>query len=145
MTYTSGYSCDGCNREMADGLLFCITCMNDVYSDRIDLCLSCADVATDRDEFVHDSSHPLVKIGHTLHDNDLPWVVPEARIVCKRVKALFRSLTSLLNRIDPDPNDKIQPHDKSKTTASETLCCCCGSAVSPPCWACVQCSKRPFA
>ncbi|KAJ7230020.1 hypothetical protein GGX14DRAFT_581900 [Mycena pura] len=136
--------CDSCGRSIRDTWLFCIQCMDDRFYDNIDLCPECVEQTPRRNAFVHKRSHLLVKTYRRLHDGDLAWMVPEARVVAERVKKAFRKAHSLLSRIDGTPTAGRHTGKSKSKSKPPQICCCCGEPASPPCWVCIDCDKDTY-
>ncbi|KAJ7151760.1 hypothetical protein C8R43DRAFT_886602, partial [Mycena crocata] len=135
--------CDSCNRSIRDTRHFCIQCMDDRYDECIDLCSECVDQTPERDAFVHTKSHVLIKTYRRIHDSEISWLVPEARVVADRVKKRFKTANSLLARIEGAA--KPGGHtSKSKVDKSQRYCCCCGEVMATPCWVCIDCSDDTY-
>ncbi|KAJ7457844.1 hypothetical protein FB451DRAFT_1509189 [Mycena latifolia] len=136
-------NCDSCHRHIRDTRLLCIQCIDDLFFDNIDLCSECIEQTPERDTFVHTSSHILVKTFRRIHDGEMAWLIPEARVVATRVKKAFHEANSLLARIEG--GGKTGSHaNKTKSSQSEKICCCCGEPVSCPCWVCVACVEDTY-
>ncbi|SJK96921.1 uncharacterized protein ARMOST_00170 [Armillaria ostoyae] len=138
----NGYSCDSCSGLILGSRLACLTCMNDSFTDTIDLCTGCIDTSCERGGFVHDPSHVLLKFDTVVLDGRLRWIIPEARSMVVRIKKEFRS--SLKNRIEPVEKSGSSHSSQSKkevpTAAAPPKCRCCGKVVSLPCWVCLICT-----
>ncbi|KAJ6573432.1 hypothetical protein DFH09DRAFT_916098 [Mycena vulgaris] len=131
-------NCDSCKRHIRSTRIFCIQCIDDMFYDTIDLCSECIEQTPERDTFVHTSSHILAKTFRRIHDGEMAWLVPEARVVAARVKKVFKAASSLLSRIEGGA--KVGGHaGKTKSSESEKICCCCGEPVTCPCWVCITC------
>ncbi|KAG7442638.1 uncharacterized protein BT62DRAFT_954741 [Guyanagaster necrorhizus] len=137
-----GYGCDSCHGSILGSRLACLTCMNDSFTDTIDLCTSCIDTSCERGGFVHDPSHDLLKFDSVVLDGRLRWMIPEARSMVVRIKGEFRS--SLKNRVEPVEKSSSSHGSQSKkealTPAAPPKCRCCGKVVSIPCWVCLICT-----
>ncbi|KAK0213335.1 hypothetical protein DFS33DRAFT_1249993, partial [Desarmillaria ectypa] len=137
-----GYGCDSCNGLILGSRLACLTCMNDSFTDTIDLCMSCIDTSCERGGFVHDPSHVLLKFDSVVLDGRLRWIIPEACSMVVRIKGEFRS--SLKNRIEPVEKSGLSHSGQSKKEASTApvppKCRCCGKVISLPCWVCLICT-----
>ncbi|KAK0462478.1 uncharacterized protein EV420DRAFT_1265318 [Desarmillaria tabescens] len=140
--YTSYYGCDSCNGLILGSRLACLTCMNDSFTDTIDLCTNCIDTSCERGGFMHDPSHVLLKFDSVVLDGRLRWMIPEARSMVVRIKKEFRS--SLKNRIEPmeksGSSHSSQSKKEASTAASPPKCRCCGKVISLPCWVCLICT-----
>lgn len=137
-----GYYCDSCLGQILGCRLACLTCINDSFTDTIDLCTSCIDTSCERGGFVHDPSHVLLKFDSVILDGRLRWIIPEARSMVSRIKKDFR--TSLKNRIKPVEKSGSSHTSQSKkeapTAAVTPKCRCCGKVVLLPCWVCLICA-----
>ncbi|KAK0194918.1 hypothetical protein F5146DRAFT_924474 [Armillaria mellea] len=135
-----GYYCDSCGGQLLGSRLACLTCMNDSFSDTINLCTSCIDTSCERAGFVHDPSHVLLKFDSVILDGRLRGIIPEARRRVTRIK--FQS--SLKNHIEPVEKTSSSHTNQSKkeppTAAEPSKCRCCGKVVSLPCWVCLICT-----
>ncbi|KAJ7090797.1 hypothetical protein B0H15DRAFT_836939 [Mycena belliarum] len=135
--------CDSCSRHIRSTRLFCIQCIDKLFSDTIDLCSDCIEQTPERDAFVHTRSHVLAKTSRRIHDGEMAWLIPEARVMATRVKKAFKDANSLLSRIEGGA--KTGRHaNKSRSSHSEKICCCCGEPVSLPCWVCVACVEDTY-
>ncbi|KAJ7657340.1 hypothetical protein DFH06DRAFT_991084, partial [Mycena polygramma] len=132
--------CASCERHIRDVWHFCIQCMDDRYCDTVDLCSECMDQTVERDTLVHTSSHVMIKSFRRIHDGELAWVIPEARVVAERAKKAFHEAASLLSRMG---SSKRSGHSRKSKHAAKT-CCCCEQPVSCPCWVCLDCVEEPY-
>lgn len=122
-------------------MLICLTCINDSFTDRIDLCTGCIGRSCQRDGFVHDPSHVLLKFDSIVLDGRLRHIIPAARSMIARIREEFRS--SVKDRIEPVEKSGLSHNSQSRKEASKTAapptCRCCGKPISLPCWVCVIC------
>ncbi|KAJ7065527.1 hypothetical protein C8F01DRAFT_982091, partial [Mycena amicta] len=143
----SNRDCDSCDRDIRGSHLLCIECIDDKYSNSIDLCAEHADQTPQRGDFVHQRSHLMIKTYNRLHDGDLAWLIPEAKVVAERVKKVYREAHSLLARVegaaDLKPGNHATTKSKKKSKSAQ-ICSCCGEAVSPPYFACIDCVEDTF-
>ncbi|KAJ7578160.1 hypothetical protein C8J56DRAFT_797697, partial [Mycena floridula] len=141
------FICKGCERVIYKSRLICVTCISETLASGVNLCLNCIDISTETEDFTHEASHSLVKADHFLHDGDLAWALPEALVVVERVKTTFREMGSLLNRLSDPSAEDVNAEDGHKTKGEkvdEPTCCCCGSCIELPCWACLSCSPDTY-
>ncbi|KAF7322010.1 Protein kinase domain-containing protein [Mycena kentingensis (nom. inval.)] len=135
--------CDSCKRDIHESCLTCIDCMDDIFDKGVNLCpLHAEETPTTRD-FVHQRSHLMIKAYRRLHEGDVAWLVPEARVVAERVKKVCREAHSLLARVE-GASKSANHVSKKKAKKAEQLCCGCGNASQPPYFACVECVDDTF-
>ncbi|PBK75065.1 hypothetical protein ARMSODRAFT_504209 [Armillaria solidipes] len=135
----AGYDCDSCDGTIVGSRWACLTCMNDSFTDTVDLCASCVKESVELRGFVHDASHVLLKCDTFVMDADLQWIIPRARSTVVQIKKKFRSRT----KIHTEPAEKSDPPSKSTQSKKKLLnvtksppphCQACRKEVSLPCW-----------
>ncbi len=99
-------------------MLICLTCINDSFTDRIDLCTGCIGRSCQRDGFVHDPSHVLLKFDSIVLDGRLRHIIPAARSMIARIREEFRS--SVKDRIEPVEKSGLSHSSQSRKEASKT-------------------------
>ncbi|KAJ7694315.1 hypothetical protein B0H14DRAFT_3660348 [Mycena olivaceomarginata] len=92
-------SCDECSRLIHGIRQFCIQCMDDEFSNWIDLCSNCLNKTPQQNGFTHLSSHLQVKVYIRLHDGEMAWIVPEAKDVAERVKKGLKPTASAQDEV----------------------------------------------
>ncbi|CAK5271426.1 unnamed protein product [Mycena citricolor] len=116
--------CDVCRCPILVVRVFCVQCMNESYTECVNLCGQDMHkpVAWKKD-VTHLPSHALVKTTVRLHNPNLAWIVRQARMVAEQAKTFFK-----------DP----------AYAASSYLASCnlCYKPVSLPVWACTVCSNE---
>ncbi|KAJ7057598.1 hypothetical protein C8F01DRAFT_1306379 [Mycena amicta] len=136
LVYYARY-CDSCSRYIRDIWLFCPLCVNDTFEDYIDLCVDCIDKTPQARGLAHRSTHILVKTYRHIHDGDLSWMIPEAKVVAERVKKGFR------DTIQPTAATEglVQTSDPltAPSKPPSPTCDRCGEVIALPCLVCVVC------
>ncbi|PBK70525.1 hypothetical protein ARMSODRAFT_1035308 [Armillaria solidipes] len=106
----------------------------------------CIDRSCQRDGFVHDPSHVLLKFDSIVLDGRLRRIIIAARSMVARIREEFRS--SLKDRIEPVEKSGLSTNGQSRKEASSTAapptCRCCGKLISLPCWVCVICPMDAY-
>ncbi|KAK0487639.1 hypothetical protein IW261DRAFT_1448992 [Armillaria novae-zelandiae] len=120
------YSCDSCDGEIVGTRWACVTCMNDSFTDTVDLCVSCIKKSVELSGFVHNASHVLLKCDTYIIDANWRWIIPRACSMVVRIKKEFRSHSKLHTEL-ADKSDNTQSKDKPS-------CQACHKEVSLPCW-----------
>ncbi|KAF7350869.1 Protein kinase domain-containing protein [Mycena sanguinolenta] len=131
-----GRLCNSCSRSIWDTRLFCIQCMDALCYRCINLCSNCHEDTPQAYGFIHLRAHPLVKTFKRIHDSELAWLIPQAKVVANGLKKRLGDA-----RAAPSLSEGA-PQENSHATASQVLqlrCCCCNGNVSYPFWACVHC------
>lgn len=140
--------CDACNQKIAFIRYLCITCMEEDFSDEIDMCAECIDssVFNRPNKYIHHPSHSLLRFTRRFHYWQKATIIPEARSRSERVKASFKALEHNMTDGERKEHEKktVRPSDadkvvKSKPSLTQLVCACCGKALTLPCWACVIC------
>ncbi|KAK0487644.1 hypothetical protein IW261DRAFT_631968 [Armillaria novae-zelandiae] len=121
-----GYGCDSCDGRIVGTRWACLTCMNDSFTDTVDLCASCVKESVELRGFIHNASHVLLKCDTYVMDADWQWIIPRARLMVVRIKKEFRSRSKLRTEL-ADESDNTQSKDKPS-------CQACHKEVSLPCW-----------
>jgi hypothetical protein len=141
--------CDECRRLIHGIRQFCIQCMDDGFSDWIDLCTNCLDKTPQRNGFIHLSSHLQVKVYIRLHDGEMARMVPQATDIAKRVKNRLKLTASArdeaLNPADSPADDALKTNDQAANDSKPPTCACCRKPISPPCFVCARCGTSTLA
>ncbi|KAJ7347472.1 hypothetical protein DFH08DRAFT_699735 [Mycena albidolilacea] len=141
-------SCDECKRLIHGIRQFCIQCMDDGFSDWIDLCTNCLDKTPQRNGFTHLSSHLQVKVYVRLHDGEMACVVPVAKDVAERVKKWLRLTASTRDEApkpaDSPADDALKTNGQATNDSKPPMCACCREPISPPCFVCARCNDDVY-
>lgn len=132
--------CDYCDLNIIGPRLACITCQDKNLNNGVDFCSACIGRLVLVDStFVHSTSHTLLRCDNILHDASAPGTFVEARLVSARIKVDFRNqeLAKCESHTDPTLGAAVVPPGDVNM-----LCACCGTVVTTPCWACLDCGKR---
>ncbi|KAK0487641.1 hypothetical protein IW261DRAFT_1327956 [Armillaria novae-zelandiae] len=120
-----GYTCDSCRGTIVGSRWACLTCMNDSFTDTVDLCSSCVKESVQLREFVHDASHVLLKCDTYVLGAHWQWIIPRARSMLVQTKKKLRSHSE----------DRAEPAESSASTIAGSLKCqACSEEVTLPCW-----------
>ncbi|KAF7364190.1 Protein kinase domain-containing protein [Mycena sanguinolenta] len=149
---THGCFCDGCSRDIHGARQFCVQCMDATFSDWVDICSSCIEkgAVPQQRGFTHLLSHLQIKVYRYLHDGDMAWTIPEAKVIAGRAKktlklaasadasaetAAVKTKTTLTSR---------QDNETTTTAFQRPQCASCGEAISPPCFVCIFCTPDVY-
>lgn len=135
--------CDSCGKYIRGTRRFCFHCLDDKYSNGIDLCSECSEATPSSIQglsFIHQSSHLLIKTTRRIHDGGLGWTIWTAKVTADRVVEQFLTAQAPPPRMEGLP----QPESDAATSDSEDqeqqFCCCyCERPLSRPFWACIEC------
>ncbi|KAH8835670.1 hypothetical protein DL96DRAFT_1702640 [Flagelloscypha sp. PMI_526] len=135
-----GYNCDACERELIKSRSVCITCINETFSDQVDLCTGCSNAKVSVRGFAHEPSHSLLRTEQVLHDHLLAKTIRDARAITERTKEYFR-IQERRNRSTKSLK-KAGAHEAFQKGPAEAVrfCACCGKAATLPVWVCVLCT-----
>ncbi|KAJ6494426.1 hypothetical protein C8R45DRAFT_1072976 [Mycena sanguinolenta] len=143
--------CDGCGRDIHDARQFCVQCMDATFSDWLDMYSSCIEqeVVPQREGFTHVQSHLQIKVYRYLHDGDMAWTIPEAKVVAGRAKTKLKLAASADASTDTaavkTKTMLTSSQDDETTTAFQRpRCASCREAISPPCFVCIFCVKDVY-
>ncbi|KAJ3710187.1 hypothetical protein C8R42DRAFT_382910 [Lentinula raphanica] len=114
-----GLKCDSCRREIHGSRFMCLSCMNDDFSENIDLCSHCQNEGVKRKSFVHESSHSLLRVDAVILDAELALAIPKAQSTAVQIEDRMRS---------------------SSTAAESSSCFSCGSQSPDSCFKCIHCA-----
>ncbi len=134
----SNYGCDSCDGFIVGSRWGCLTCINDSFTDTVDLCSSCAKKSVEIRGFVHDASHVLLKCDTYVLDAHWSWIIPRARSMVVQIKKKLRSRSG--GRAEPAESSNLldnSPQPKKDTLAitGSLTCQTCSKEVSlVPCW-----------
>lgn len=133
----SNYGCDSCDGSIVGSRWACLTCINDLFTDTVDLCSSCVEESVEIRGFVHDASHVLLKCDTYVLDAHWQWIIPRARSMVVQIKKKLRSRSE--GRAEPAESsnlldDSPQPKKETTTIPESLTCQTCSEEVSLPCW-----------
>ncbi|KAF8161810.1 hypothetical protein K438DRAFT_1776325 [Mycena galopus ATCC 62051] len=139
-----GRECDSCHRDIWDTRLFCIQCMDERYHQCIDLCSDCHEKTPQNFDygFIHMRSHLLIKTVRRIHDAEVAWIIPEAKVVAKRVKKRSKDAQAPPSRSEGAPQSSS--HAAPPKSQVQLRCCACDKPVSHPFWVCIHCVEDTY-
>jgi len=145
MNHRGDYLCDACDGRVIFTRFICIICINDDFTDQVDLCADCTSSPVQGDKFCHHISHSLIKTTAHLHYHRLPGIISQARSQSEQLKAIFRASENV-NRSSKGSKsqskltrNRVNKHMEPSRIAS-LICSSCDKKLSLPCWTCVTCS-----
>jgi hypothetical protein len=138
--------CDICRQTIVFRRYMCMTCVADDYSTWADFCVdsNCSDIqdTVNTTDFVHSSSHTLLRCTERIYTYELPTIVSQVRLRSEKIKKSFRdnnSVTGQTHGVDRKTDKSSYPTD-TETPTSPLMCTSCSSLLTLPCWACAVCS-----
>lgn len=138
--------CDVCRQTIVFRRYMCITCVADDYSTWVDFCVdsNCSEVldTINTTDFVHSSSHTLLRCTERIYTYELPTIVSQVRSRSEGIKKTFRKNKSATGRAhgDSKKTDKSSHPIDIEIPTSPLVCASCSSLLALPCWACAVCS-----
>ncbi|KAF4609963.1 hypothetical protein D9613_010377 [Agrocybe pediades] len=146
--------CDVCDQRITFTRFVCITCVEDDFSNQVDLCTECITSRSfsQKRTFVHHLSHSLIRSTVRLHYCEMATLILQARSLSERIKTSFTAASKKPGS-SPEMGTKLRKY--SNSTAHEDpemenivtslpsltplVCACCLKDLTLPCWACVKC------
>ncbi|KAF9557975.1 hypothetical protein CPC08DRAFT_710010 [Agrocybe pediades] len=135
--------CDGCQSSIIRSRILCIQCMADDLSDSINLCSSCISKSPKKRGFVHDDSHPMLKVEEILHDFYFSQYVEKAWELVNRYRETYREEEShrLSRRFSLNSHYASTPLD---AFARSPVCSFCDDRLFAPYWTCILCPRDSY-
>ncbi|KAK7029940.1 kinase domain-containing protein [Favolaschia claudopus] len=138
--------CDSCSHEIYETRFFCIECINDLYSQCIDLCIECKE-QTPRglyDDFTHLRSHLLVKTTRHVYEDELKRIVSVARSIAEQIKAPSKA-PAVTAASSSHSEDVLQSNRTTgKFQSQERACYHCEKPATYPFWVCIDCTEETY-
>ncbi|KAK0504191.1 hypothetical protein EDD18DRAFT_1062742 [Armillaria luteobubalina] len=127
LCFCSSYGCDSCDDSIVGTRWACLTCINDSFTDTIDLCSSCAkkEESIRLRGFVHDASHVLLKCDTYVLDAHWNWIIRRARSMLVQIKKKLRSRSKGRAEL---------AESNASNIARPLKCQACSEEVTLPCW-----------
>ncbi|KAF4610197.1 hypothetical protein D9613_010367 [Agrocybe pediades] len=146
--------CDVCDQRITFTRFVCITCVEDDFSNQVDLCTECITSRSfsQKRTFVHHLSHSLIRSTVRLHYCEMATLILQARSLSERIKNSFMA-ASKKSGSGSDTETKLTKYSDSKAhkdpemenidtslpSLTPLVCACCLKDLTLPCWACVKC------
>ncbi|KIK50287.1 hypothetical protein GYMLUDRAFT_51310 [Collybiopsis luxurians FD-317 M1] len=86
-----GIKCDACRKDIRGARFLCLVCINQEFSENIDLCSQCCNQTVKRKSFSHEASHPLLQVDTTIFDAELAVTIPNAQEIATHIEDQLRS------------------------------------------------------
>ncbi|KAF8912079.1 hypothetical protein CPB84DRAFT_751308 [Gymnopilus junonius] len=140
--------CDVCSQYIIFTRFVCITCVEEIFNNEVDMCAECIDSTefTNENEFIHHPSHTLLRFTRRFHYCQRVVIIPHARLLSARIQASFKASgmagaktsrsTSDIGKSAKGDTDNVV---MSRPSLVELICACCGKDLTLPCWACAAC------
>ncbi|KAF9553901.1 hypothetical protein CPC08DRAFT_767164 [Agrocybe pediades] len=136
------YLCDGCQCGIIRSRILCIQCMLDDQTDYIELCSSCIGKSPKKRGFVHDDSHPMLKVEEILHNFYFSQYVEKARELVNAYRETNREESHRLSRrFSLNSHYATTPLD---ALARSPVCSVCDDKLFTPYWACILCPRDSY-
>lgn len=140
--------CDICEQTIVFRRYMCMTCVADDYSTWVDFCVdsNCSEVqdTVNTTDFVHSSSHTLLRCTERIYTYELPTIISQVRLRSERIKKSFREndklATRQIQRVDRKSDNSSHFTDLNQIPTNSPVCTSCSSLLTLPCWACAVCS-----
>ncbi|KAF4609988.1 hypothetical protein D9613_010358 [Agrocybe pediades] len=155
MIYHCGlFVCDVCDQRITFTRFLCITCVEEDFSNQVDLCTECINSRSfsRKRTFVHHLSHSLIRSTVRLHYCEMATLITQARSLSERIKNSFMA-ASKKSGSGTDTESKLTKYSDSRAhkdpdmenivtslpSLTPLVCACCLKDLTLPCWACVKC------
>jgi len=151
--------CDVCDQRVTFTRFVCITCVEEDFSNQVDLCPECIESRSfsQKRSFVHHLSHSLIRATVRLHYCEMAGLILQARSLSERIKASFTAANSRkASELDMDIKSTKYSESKaskdlelenivtSRPSLTPLICACCLKELTLPCWGCVTCGEDIF-
>ncbi|KAJ4490979.1 hypothetical protein J3R30DRAFT_3679188 [Lentinula aciculospora] len=115
--------CDSCKKEVHGSRFICLACINEDFSEQIDLCSQCRNQDVKRKCFAHEKSHPHLQFDVVVLDAELALIIPKAQDIAVQVEDRMRS---------------------SSAVVKNSVCTLCGKKYPDLCYQCIQCAMMVY-
>lgn len=142
--------CDACLQSIVFSRYVCVTCIDEDFSNQLDLCTDnphcTSTILFAARDFVHSSSHTLLRTDRHILSSEVFTLFTQSNQRSERIKKMFRSREEerkISDRGKSRPNtqsaiENIKLDIKSPTPTLK--CSRCDNILTLPCWACAICS-----